>query len=187
MASYERTAITAQHGFPSGGRPHADSHPRLYAEAMGGRRVPSTRGQMVPSTGTSTLLSSIAATLAWLCLAAAPRALANARIGTHAVSAAALHIRIAEHGRKLVVHVSGPSGRDARVAYIATYKGRRITSDAHIVTLAGGKQTTSFKLSAQVAARAHLKVSARLLAGRQSRKPVEPQMPGAHGDEFLGH
>ncbi|HEY1688812.1 MAG TPA: hypothetical protein VGF95_08100 [Solirubrobacteraceae bacterium] len=90
---------------------------------------------------------------------------------------ATVHLKIAVQGSKLIVHLSGPSNREVRVEYTATYNGQKVASGARTVTLEGGEQTTSFKLSVQVATHARIKVGAKLLTGRQSNRAVErPQM-----------
>ena len=65
-------------------------------------------------------------------------------------------------GRELVVHVSGPATGRVRVGFIGRLRGRTVASGAKTVALKHGRLTVMFKLGPRTAARALIRVSAKL-------------------------
>jgi len=73
-------------------------------------------------------------------------------------------IRVTEalRGRELVVHVSGPATGRVRVGFNGRLGGRTVASAAKTVALKHGRLTVMFKLGPRTAARALIRVSAKL-------------------------
>jgi hypothetical protein len=73
-------------------------------------------------------------------------------------------IRVTEtlRGRELVVHVSGPASGKVRVGFTGRLRGRTVASGAKTVALRHGRLTLMFRLGPRTAARALIRVSAKL-------------------------
>jgi Bacterial Ig domain len=77
-------------------------------------------------------------------------------------SKATLSLSETLHRRGLVIHVSGPATGEVRVSYTAHYHKKLIASGAKRVPLKHGRLTTTFRLTALVAANATIRVSVQL-------------------------
>jgi hypothetical protein len=73
-----------------------------------------------------------------------------------------LHLTETLRGRKLIVHVTGPTKGRVRVSFTGRLKGRIVASAAKTVALKRGRLTVMFKLGPRTAARALIRVSAKL-------------------------
>jgi hypothetical protein len=73
-----------------------------------------------------------------------------------------LHLRETLRGRKLIVHVTGPTNGKVRVGFTGKLKGRIVASAAKTAALKHGRLTVTFKLGPRTAAHALILVSARL-------------------------
>ena len=73
-------------------------------------------------------------------------------------------IRVTEtlRGRELVVHVSGPASGKVRVGFTGRLGGRTVASGAKTIALRHGRLTLMFRLGPHTAARALIRVSAKL-------------------------
>ncbi len=73
-------------------------------------------------------------------------------------------IRVTEtlRGRELVVHVSGPASGRVRVGFTGRLRGRTVASGTKTVSLRHGRLTLMFRLGPRTAARALIRVSAKL-------------------------
>ena len=73
-----------------------------------------------------------------------------------------VHVTETLHGRELVVHVTGPSSGRVRVGFTGRLNGRIVVSGARTVSLKHGRLTATFGLGPRTAARALIRVSAKL-------------------------
>ena len=73
-----------------------------------------------------------------------------------------IHVTETLRGRELVVHVSGPASGMVRVGFIGRLRGRTVASGAKTVALKHGRLTVVFRLGPRTAARALIRVSAKL-------------------------
>lgn len=73
-----------------------------------------------------------------------------------------IHVSETLRGRQLVVHVSGPASGVVRVGFIGRLGGQTVASGAKAVALRHGRLTVMFKLGPRTAARALIRVSAKL-------------------------
>jgi hypothetical protein len=76
--------------------------------------------------------------------------------------AAPIHVSESLKGRELVVRVSGRAGGRVRVSFTGRLRGRTVASGARIVELKRGRLTAAFRLGPRTAARALIRVSARV-------------------------
>jgi hypothetical protein len=72
----------------------------------------------------------------------------------------ALHVSVSLHGRKLVVHVTGPATGRVRVGFTGRLAGLTVASRARIFVLKHGHLTAVFRLGPRTAAHATIRVSA---------------------------
>ncbi|MGO9322537.1 MAG: hypothetical protein ACLQBY_17300 [Solirubrobacteraceae bacterium] len=73
-----------------------------------------------------------------------------------------IHVTETLRGRGLVVRVSGPASGTVRVGFIGRLRGRTVASGAKTVALKHGRLTVVFRLGPRTAARALIRVSAKL-------------------------
>jgi hypothetical protein len=73
-----------------------------------------------------------------------------------------VHVTETLRGRELIVHVSGPASGRVRVGFTGRLRGRIVASAAKTVSLKHGRLTVMFKLGPRTAARALIRVSAKL-------------------------
>jgi len=73
-----------------------------------------------------------------------------------------VHVTETLHGRELVVHVTGPASGRVRVGFTGRLNGRIVVSGARTVSLKRGRLTATFRLGPRTAARALIRVSAKL-------------------------
>jgi len=73
-----------------------------------------------------------------------------------------IHVTEALRGRELVVHVSGPTSGRVRVGFTGRLRGRTVASGAKTIALRHGRLTLMFRLGPRTAARALIRVSAKL-------------------------
>ena len=82
--------------------------------------------------------------------------------GTGPGSKPTIHVTETLRGRELVVHVSGPTSGKVRVGFTGRLRGRTVASGAKTVALRHGRLTLVFRLGPRTAARALIRVSAKL-------------------------
>jgi hypothetical protein len=82
-----------------------------------------------------------------------------------ATNTVAVHLKIYERGRSLVVELTGPGNREVRVVYTASYHGEQLATGERVVALVNGKRTTTFQLSKHVAEEASVAVKASFVKG----------------------
>jgi len=73
-----------------------------------------------------------------------------------------LHLKEMLRGRKLIVHVTGPTRGRVRVSFTGKLKGRIVASAVKTVLLRHGRLTVTFRLGRRTAAHALIRVSAKL-------------------------
>ena len=77
-----------------------------------------------------------------------------------------VHVSESLKGRKLIVHVSARASGRVRVGFTGRLHGRTVASGSRTIALRRGGLTATFKLGPRTAARALIRVSARLDHGR---------------------
>jgi len=75
---------------------------------------------------------------------------------------ATIHVSETLRGRKLIVRVSGPASGQVRVAFTGRLRGRTVAFGAITLELKHGRLTAVFTLGPRAAARALIRVSAKL-------------------------
>jgi hypothetical protein len=82
--------------------------------------------------------------------------------GSSPTPKATIHLSETLHGRKLVVHVSGPATGKVRLSFTGRLGGRTVAWGAKTVALKHGRLTATFKLGPRTAAHATIRISAKL-------------------------
>jgi hypothetical protein len=91
-----------------------------------------------------------------------------------------IHVTETLHGRELMVHISGPTTGRVRVSYTARYHNKTIASNAKTVILKDGPLTVIFKLGAQAATHATIRISAKLNHQPTVESTLQPRIAPPH-------